>query len=223
MKTLFSKKQFNKAKSRDLLPLQCHTCKKTFGKPKNVIQKYLSNNVSHVSNDFCSKKCQHKARITRQKIKCENCNKIFEKLLNQFKKSKHHFCCSSCAATYNNAHKTYGYNRSKIEFWIEKELKNLYPNLPVLYNDVKTISSELDIYIPSLSLAVEINGIFHYKPIYGLNKLSKIQIHDQAKFQKCIKNKIELCTIGISSLKRFKEQDAQKYLDIIISIIKSKL
>lgn len=161
--------------------------------------------------------------ITRQKIKCDNCNKTFEKQINQIKKSKHHFCCSSCAGTYHNAHKTHGCRRSKIEFWIEKELTKLYPNIPILYNDVKTAELELDIYIPTLFLAFELNGIFHYEPIFGLNKLSKTQCNDQSKFQKCIAKNIELCVIDISSLSYFKEQKAQKYLNIITSIIDSKL
>jgi len=161
--------------------------------------------------------------ITRQKIKCDNCKKTFEKRINQIKKSKHHFCCSSCAGTYHNAHKTHGYRRSKIEIWIEKELDRLYPSIPILYNDTDTINLELDIYIPSISLAFELNGIFHYEPIFGLNKLSRTQFNDKAKFQKCIDKKIELCIIDISSLKYFKEQKAQKYLNIITAIIDSKL
>lgn len=223
MNPLYSKDVFDNAKSRDLLPLLCSNCHKTFLKPKNTIQKYLSNNKSHVSNDFCSKKCQFNAMITKQTVQCENCHKNFDKVLNQIKKSKHHFCSSSCSATYFNAHKTHGYRRSKMEIFAEKELTRLYPNIPIFYNETKRIDHELDIFLPSLSLAFEINGIFHYQPIYGQNKLSKTQETDKTKLQKCKDNDIELLVLNISSLKKFKEQEAQKYLNIITSTIDLKL
>lgn len=38
------------------------------------------------------------------KVSCKNCHKEFDKLPNQIKKSKNHFCSRSCAATYNNKH-----------------------------------------------------------------------------------------------------------------------
>ena len=80
----------------------------------------------------------------------------------------------SCAATYNNKNKTHGTRRSKLECFIEKKLSELYPDLTIHYNQKDTINSELDIYIPSFKLAFELNGIFHYEPIYGEEKLNQI-------------------------------------------------
>jgi len=37
-------------------------------------------------------------------IKCKNCNKKFSKEPHNIKRTKNHFCCRSCAATYNNKH-----------------------------------------------------------------------------------------------------------------------
>ena len=39
---------------------------------------------------------------------------------------------------------------------------------------LEAINSELDVYVPSLNLAFELNGIFHYEPIYGEKKLNQI-------------------------------------------------
>ena len=36
------------------------------------------------------------------KVTCKQCNKEFDKLPNQVKKTKNHFCSRSCAAKYNN-------------------------------------------------------------------------------------------------------------------------
>ena len=103
--------------------------------------------------------------------------------------------------------------------YIQKQLLEKYPSLTFLFNDKTAINSELDIYIPSLKLAFELNGIFHYEPVFGENKLQKIQENDENKFQKCINNNISLCVIDTSSQKYFKEQSSQKFLNIIIEVI----
>ena len=75
------------------------------------------------------------------------------------------------------------------------------------------------IHIPSLNLAFELNGIFHYEPIFGQDKLDSIINNDNRKFQACLEKTIELVIIDAASLQYFKPQNAKKYLDIIISII----
>lgn len=123
------------------------------------------------------------------------------------------------AATYNNTHKTHGTRRSKLEPWLEGQLKKLYPDLNMIFNGKDTINSELDIYIPSLKLAFELNGIFHYEPIYGKDKLQSIKNNDTRKFQACIEKGISLCIVDSSQQKRFSPKSSQKYLDIIVNII----
>lgn len=99
----------------------------------------------------------------------------------------------------------------------------MYPSLDIHYNRKDAIDAELDIYIPSINLAIELNGIFHYEPIYGEKKLLQIQNNDQRKFQACLEKKIELCWIDTSSFTYFKVNKAQNYLQIITQIIDSKL
>lgn len=156
-------------------------------------------------------------------VECLQCKTSFAKKLNAVLHSPHHFCSQSCAATYNNTHKTKGYRRSKLECFLEQELSLLYPKIIFLFNDKETINSELDIYIPSLKLAFELNGIFHYEPIYGPEKLQQIQNNDRRKFQACLEQGIELCIIDSSGLKYFKQKNTQKYLNIVKSIINHKL
>lgn len=151
--------------------------------------------------------------------KCTNCSISFLKNYSQYKKSNNHFCSRSCAATYNNKNKSTGNRRSKLEIYLEEQLNILYPDLEIHYNRKDTIQSELDIYIPSLKLAFELNGIFHFEPIYGEAKLEQIQTNDTNKFQKCQQHGISLCIIDTSSQKRFTTLSSQKYLDIIIMVI----
>jgi hypothetical protein len=72
-------------------------------------------------------------------------------------------------------------------------------------------------------LAFELNGIFHYEPIYGQEKLNQIQNNDNHKFQDCLEEKIELCVIDKSWIKYNKIQNFIKILNIIENIIFNKL
>lgn len=222
MLQVFSEENFQSAKSREKLPLKCKQCNNIFYLPKNEIQKIRAE-ASKNTGEFCKRKCSDKFHNKRKKVKCKQCNNLFEKESCKIKKNKNNFCCQSCSATYNNAHKKHGTRRSKLEIYLEEQLTQIYPNLKILYNDKETINSELDIYIPSLSLAFELNGIFHYEPIYGQKKLAQIQNNDNRKYQACIEYNIELCIIDVSGLKYFKPKNAQRYLDIITNIVNSKI
>lgn len=172
---------------------------------------------------FCNKKCSNLWRKSQQKenskIKCHNCEKLFYRLpKNKSSKSKHYFCSISCAATYNNTHKTKGTRVSKLELYIQEKLKESY-EFNFHFNRKDTINSELDIYIPELKLAFELNGVFHYEPIFGEEKLDKIQNNDNRKFQACLEKQIELCIIDTSWIRYNKESNFQKILDIIVKII----
>lgn len=99
----------------------------------------------------------------------------------------------------------------------------MYPSLSIEYCNKAAINGELDIYIPSLRLAFELNGIYHYEPIHGQDKLNQVQSNDHRKFQACIEHGIELVIMDTSQLKYFKEANCLKYLDIIKKIVNSKL
>lgn len=222
MKPLYTEEEYNSARGKDLMPLECENCGKTYYRRQARIKYDLKKNINITA---CSTKCGHIIRRNMVSANCGQCNKTATRSMRDYLKSKsgHIFCSQSCAARYNNSHKIIGYRRSKMEIWIEEQLKILYPDLEILFNDKTAILSELDIYIPSLSLAFELNGIFHYEPIYGENKLEQIIRNDNNKFYLCQQNNINLCIIDISSISRFKPLKAQKFLDIIINIIQSRI
>ncbi|WP_146131531.1 hypothetical protein [Merismopedia glauca] len=197
----------------------CDRCGKSFFRS---ISKY-NQDVKKGWMQFCSKECHWLAQDKRQEVVCANCGTTFIKQLAQIRQTKNNFCSRSCSATYSNKHKTKGNRRSKLEIWLESQLSVLYPALDIHYNRKDAIDAELDIYIPSITLAIELNGIFHYEPIYGKNKLLQIQNNDKRKFQACLEIGIELCWIDTSSLTYFKVNKAQNYLQIITQIIDSKL
>lgn len=220
MKLMISQNEFDDLKSREKVPLKCERCNKIFYKLKHRIQQKL-----HISNahKYCSKKCLHLTYTLSKTFKCKNCKKNVIRKQSELKRHKNVFCSRSCAGTYGNKHKKFGTTRSKLERWIEEQLKLKYPNLEMFCNERKVINGELDFYIPSLKLAFELNGIFHYEPIFGKDKLNKIQNKDKSKFQQCLNNRIELCIIDSSLFRYFKIERAQPFLKIITDVIDKKL
>ena len=214
----FTESEYKNAKDKDLLKLECEVCHKFFNKPKVTIRNAM-NPMRGESCKHCSKECTNISKIKLIKLNCLICSNDIYRHPSQLKLYPLSFCSKSCASKYSNTHKKTGSNRSKLEFWLEIELTKIYPNLKILYNNVDTIKAELDIYIPSLSLAFEINGIFHYEPIFGEIKYNKTKFNDKRKFKLCYDNNISLCIIDSSELKYFKPEKAKKYLEIISSII----
>ena len=147
-------------------------------------------------------------------LKCEHCQKIYHitkhKVLDPLRHNR--FCSPSCSSIYHNQHKV-GYNRSKLEIYLEENLKKELPSLDIKFNDRISIGYELDIYIPSKQLAFEINGIFHYKPIFK-NFYRTIEI-DQLKQKICQDKNIRLQILNISHLRQFQLQHGIHYLNLI--------
>lgn len=217
--------EFNLKKSNDLIELYCIVCNSSFFKPKG---KLLTENKQiekgKIKNKFlyCSKECTNLNRQEGTYINCMQCNKLVYKSPSQLKAHKHHFCNSSCSTSYNNKFRKPNYI-SKLEKLAQKILTSKYPDLKFNFNNRTEIGLELDIYIPSLRLAFELNGIYHYEPIYGIDKFNKVVDRDKQKYKICRENNISLCVINTSSQKRVTEKSSQKYLDIIFNIIEQNL
>jgi len=212
---------YGSLKKRQKINFKCPGCDSIFSRMlRNVNPPHKMNTKVYC----CSVLCISLATKTLVKVECKNCSKLFIKSGSQIRQSKNNnFCSKSCAATFNNKNKTHGTRRSKLEIWLEKKLTEKYGASFFDFNQKSAINSELDIYAPSLKLAFELNGIFHYEPIYSEEKLKQIQNNDGRKFQACIENGIELCIIDTSSQAYFKESTSVKYLDIICGVIDSKL
>ena len=219
----FTDEEYQNAKGLDLLTFECIQCGTDFKKEKRYYTSYLKG--THKGNIvFCSRKCEGDSKSNKTYKKCVQCGSMILRTPSQIGKSKtgNVFCTKSCAAIFNNKNKKVGTRRSKLEIWIEEELKKEY-KFDIIFNGKEEINSELDIYIPSLKLAFELNGIFHYEPIYGEEKLKNVKNNDERKFQACLEKDIEFCTIDTSNSKKFKPERDKKYLKIIKSIIDNKL
>jgi len=198
---------------------------------------------------FCSSDCSNLHNYTlgknhpfRKRVKCKHCSKPFSlskidiheamcykydkecKMCGKKWRANHDqmpniFCSRSCSTIYNNSHKKKGIRRSKLECFLEKELLKLYPLVDLEFNKVNDMGFELDIFIPSLKLAFEINGIVHYKNIYGQEKYERIKNNDRNKMIKCVANGINLIVLDTMEQSKFNEPSSQKYLNTIREII----
>jgi hypothetical protein len=210
---------YNVAKVRDLFELKC-VCGNVFIQSKRVIEKAKSRNQSKL---YCSLICAGISQRTKTEVVCKTCSKPFLKQPAQIKKSKNHFCSQSCFGTYNQAHKTKGTRRSKLEVYLEEQIRLRYPQYELICNGKSAINSELDFYFPTLNLAIELNGIFHYEPIYGPDKLAKTQNNDQRKFAACNYAGIALAIIDSGSSKYITKKSKDYFWIIVQTVIDKHL
>lgn len=178
--------------------------------------KLYNHNVKRGSPNWC-KDCRKPKTI---ELACEQCSKVFQKKPSQVRKTKHHYCSQSCAAFWRNAHKSTGTQRSKMEFFLEEKLKAVFPEVSCLYNDVSAIGAELDFYFPEIRLAIELNGIVHYEPIYGKGTFERTQNRDKQKLLFCCEAGIEL--IIVPNLGNFSKRTSEMMWEIIKAIISSR-
>lgn len=181
-----------------LISLTCDYCQNIFNREQRQMHK------KH-KKAFCSKNCTRLSTITLVTKKCGSCTNIVKRVKSEadFSKSGNIFCSKSCSAIYGNAHKTTGTRVSKLELYLQQELTNNFSNINFIFNNKKEIGYELDIFIPKLNLAFEINGIFHYKPIYNKEKFIKTQIIDKQKLILCKERNINLIVVDTSNAGNF--------------------
>lgn len=221
MELLIPSQNLFSMKYNTLVPLKCLYCKDIFHRKATRVRSIITRNTKAEKLDFCSITCKGLHQRTGVTKTCRNCEaKIY--VIRRYAKS-HSFCSKSCAATFNNTHKKHGTRISKLEKWLQIVLPKMFSDLQISFNQKSTIGSELDIFIPKLKLAFEINGVFHYKPIYSKSQFLRIQNNDFKKVKRCSEQGIELCVIDSSKQKRFTEESSQTFLELIVEMIKKKM
>lgn len=226
---LFSEEEFKTAKCKDRLPMRCLVCGETFYQLKSLIQQQLKSKPS--TNRFCSLKCMGiNNRVTKVVCKCDQCGKKIEKLPSRLSESGKVFCSKSCNTIYYNLHKHTGSSRSKLEVFLEQELPKIFPDLEIQYNDRELCNGlELDLYIPSLHIAFELNGPVHYHPFYGKTieereqKYSDIHRKDIEKQRMCNEKRIDLYIIDVRQYKYATIKHHLNCLHYVVECIKENM
>ena len=185
-----------------------------------VVKRHLSE-IKRGSGKYCSHKCYTDAKKVLHEVTCLQCGSATYKKTAYIVRSKtgKFFCSSSCSTSYMNAHKKFGTRISKFELFCQARLPLLFPELVFIFNNKEVIGSELDIYIPQLRLAFELNGIVHYEPIYGLDSFEKTRNRDKRKLINCYELGIELAVVDTSAMSYTAEKKMLPYLEAIVNII----
>ena len=231
--------ELSQAKSRDLIPLECRYCKNKFHKKAGSIRLGIRQYKLHPETEipkravsgFCSKRCRHIAENKTLVCKCSECNTTFLRgnaacmgYKTRKNGSSHLFCSHRCHGFYAAKHyKKKTSARSKMEIYTLSQLQIIFPNINFLPIDKTAIGRELDVYIPNLKLAIEFNGIFHYQPIFGLNRLLAAQRNDIEKVIICKEKNIDLHVIDTSKMKYYSIYKCAPYIEMCISIINNKI
>ena len=202
----------------------CHRCQLTFlrdaAEDRKKFKRFGNN------PNFCSRKCfveyQHKDKNAFL-VECSECKTETKKTPCLLKKLKNgrSFCSSSCAARYNNRLKRKS-RRSKCEQMLLELIQENFPLLRVIPNDKTMLDGyEADIAIPNLNIAIEWNGIVHFKPIYGAVTFDKVLKNDLIKQSIAERKGIELIIVAdlSSTPKRVKEafEEIKIRLDFLLS------
>ena len=190
----------------------CTQCGKYIVKSAGAISRY--------SKSFCSKLCSADFRNTQCDVECLICKKNFKKNLCRTITNPRHCCSLVCFRVLQKYFKNWGSNRSKLEIEVEFALKKIF-HFEILFNK-KTIGYELDIDIPCLDLAIEINGPTHYKVIFDEEKLLRTQKLDKEKAAECLRLNKHLIVINVSEDKHLKRVRQQR-INEIIEIINKKI
>lgn len=207
--------QSNFFRKTNRLDVICNGCGKCFSRIKSE--------CNSIKLHYCSNECRPRISGLQLHI-CKTCGGEVKRYASLIPKNGNVFCNNSCAGIWKNKNRdSKGTTRSKLENWIEGQLKIIYPDLVISYNKTSDINMELDIYIPSFNLAFEINGVFHYKDVFNNGLLVKRQELDMKKRNLCLNNGIKLIEINTSEQIYFTEKSSKQYLDIILENINKYL
>lgn len=197
----------------------CQNCGEQTTKSNGRYNESVKNNW----NFFCSIKCRYGYQEKGREFSCAWCSKAIIKTPAELRKIKTNaFCSKSCAARYNNRHKQIGTRRSKLERYLEQQLKINFPDVRFFCNTRNLVGAELDFYFPDLKLAIEINGFLHYQPIYGFNRLNRIQEIDREKAERCRQQKIKLCVIDVSKEFHLSQKLKEKHWETVKKLVTSR-
>jgi hypothetical protein len=215
------------------MKLVCQFCSTLKPVNEKTYQKFLT-----TQEFFCQHDCKvnNYRKISKEKntqlhhtelkkgdiTNCPECQKEF--MIKERKPTKHgkRYCSKSCRMRHFNLHYyTYAQSNSSYpENYLFSLLTAEFPNLNIQKNNRTFLQRglELDIFIPQLNLAIEINGPVHYKPIFGEERLADVKQKDQIKILELRSKQVQLIVLNVSELTKLHAQ--QSFIENEFSNIK---
>lgn len=196
----------------------------------NDFKKY-EKQMLYTDKNFCSSACNGEfyaeTKIKKIELVCPVCKCIFLRrpCYINYKKRFHAnlFCSRKCTGYKLEKNITkikIEYpklkRRSQIEYFIEEKIKNNFSDLSVYYNG-SYYGYELDLYFPFYNISIELNGPFHYIPIYSEESLIYTINRDKIRAHLCFEHNVTLHTIKLGRTRSIKEKEY--YWEIVKNII----
>lgn len=214
MNMLIDDATFGGLRSRDLVPFACVACGATFHRRKHHVQAALKRGggAGGHTMESCSPDCGRalvSARASR--IVCTECGVHVRRPPSEIAKVRRPFCSRRCSMIYRNRGKDLGKTkRSRGEEYLAELIASEFPGISVQRNvrDVLPSGLEIDLLLPDLGIAIEVNGPVHVLPIYGEDKLSAVQAIDRRKRVEIDAAGLRLVEIDISHCRSGKKTSA---------------
>lgn len=148
-------------------------------------------------------KIQRKAIYYQTPKLCKQCNQPIPYEV----KTYNDFCSHRCSALFNKSHLNFSVTRNKAEIYLEFLIRNKFPNLTIDTNNRQLLNTkyEIDILLPTVKLAIELNGPIHYIPYHGDQILKHIQNKDLQKSVELQKLQYTFLVLDISKYQNFKK------------------
>lgn len=177
----------------------CDYCHITFYKTPSRIAESI--------NNFCTLECRGLFNRKRELVQCATCDKSFEKIQCYINRTSKSFCSAECYYKCPDKINHFTCHRSKAEDYLSSLILNDFPQINIIHNDTATLNNglEIDLCIPELFIAIELNGPTHYTNIYGENNLLKTQDRDKRKICGLVELNYQLFIINISCFKNLKQ------------------
>jgi hypothetical protein len=177
--------------------LKCPTCEEDFKIKLGIYNSTRRRKPGHIF--YCCKQCHSKSMITSSSdivsFICDNCGKSFDKM-KKLRLQPLKFCNKSCRAKYFARVNNLGGQRSLMEQKLELYIREFFPSVILNINDRDILGGlELDLYLPELRFAIEVNGPCHFIPIWGEDTLKHTRRNDIIKSNYCQKKGIRLLYI----------------------------
>lgn len=176
-------------------PIENPKCKKC--QKKYHSKKYYEANKEKYVVDPSIKRERDKKYYEKHK------DSILQKQKKYYDENKEHIL-KRCTEEYRRSKGELPNGLSGTEKIALKFIEEIFPNKIIRTRDRNTIKNprtnaylELDFYLPEINLAIELNGITHYKPIYGQDKFLRQQRNDELKRKLCKKQGITLIEIPL--------------------------
>lgn len=187
--------------------LKCKNCKADV-KPTPAQKWKIKNKL--IDGVFCSRACKTEASKKRHTANCAVCGKSVTRQLSQLKKSKsgNIFCSPECGTIWSNWQGPKFKSKSALEDQLGMALQKMFPEIEICLGDRSPLDSSVDIWIPSLKLAIEVNGPHHFGPIRNnLVAYLKTIKNDLRKIRQAKKAGIKLYVLNTGNLRGKKAFD----------------